>query len=110
MLRFLSQFFYLANFSDDFFQIHLTFFHSLTHKCNKHLQSEIRGQLSLSSVLLLLQVTGCCVFRDRVETKALFDRVKPTHVIHLAAMVGGLFRNMKYNLDFLVRCNLLDKL
>ncbi|MEE6462954.1 hypothetical protein FKM82_005710 [Ascaphus truei] len=37
------------------------------------------------------------------DTKALFDKHKPTHVIHLAAMVGGLFRNMKYNLDFLVR-------
>jgi len=36
------------------------------------------------------------------QTKALFERIKPTHVIHLAAMVGGLFRNMKYNLDFLV--------
>lgn len=35
------------------------------------------------------------------ETKALFDRVKPTHVIHLAAMVGGLFHNMNNNLDFL---------
>ena len=28
------------------------------------------------------------------ETKALFARVKPTHVIHLAAFVGGLFANM----------------
>lgn len=37
---------------------------------------------------------------SRAETEALFDRVKPTHVIHLAAMVGGLFRNLKYNLDF----------
>lgn len=27
-------------------------------------------------------------------TKALFDRVKPTHVLHLAAQVGGLFANM----------------
>lgn len=35
------------------------------------------------------------------ETKALFDKVKPTHVIHLAAMVGGLFHNMNNNLDFL---------
>lgn len=35
------------------------------------------------------------------ETTALFERVQPTHVIHLAAMVGGLFRNMKFNLDFL---------
>ena len=40
--------------------------------------------------------------RDRAATEALFDRVKPTHVIHLAALVGGLFRNLKYNLDFYV--------
>ena len=25
----------------------------------------------------------------------MFDRIKPTHVIHLAAFVGGLFANMK---------------
>ncbi|XP_059154366.1 GDP-L-fucose synthase-like [Physella acuta] len=37
---------------------------------------------------------------DRAATEALFDKIKPTHVIHLAAMVGGLFRNLKYNLDF----------
>jgi len=34
------------------------------------------------------------------ETTALFERIKPTHVVHLAAMVGGLFCHMKYNLDF----------
>ncbi|KAI8610492.1 hypothetical protein BC830DRAFT_1145541 [Chytriomyces sp. MP71] len=38
--------------------------------------------------------------RDLAQTQALFDRVKPTHVIHLAAFVGGLFRNMKYKADF----------
>lgn len=37
---------------------------------------------------------------DRAATKAIFEKYKPTHVIHLAAMVGGLFRNLKYNLDF----------
>lgn len=37
---------------------------------------------------------------DRAATEAIFNRIKPTHVIHLAAMVGGLFRNLKYNLDF----------
>ncbi|KAG8515388.1 GDP-L-fucose synthase, partial [Galemys pyrenaicus] len=37
---------------------------------------------------------------DAAQTRALFERVRPTHVIHLAAMVGGLFRNLKYNLDF----------
>ncbi|XP_058494395.1 GDP-L-fucose synthase-like [Solea solea] len=34
------------------------------------------------------------------ETKAIFEKHRPTHVIHLAALVGGLFKNMKYNLDF----------
>jgi GDP-L-fucose synthase len=38
--------------------------------------------------------------RDREQTRALFARVQPTHVIHLAAMVGGLFRNMKYKVEF----------
>ena len=37
------------------------------------------------------------------ETRAIFEHHHPTHVIHLAAMVGGLFRNMKYQHDFLVR-------
>ncbi|KAJ0065656.1 hypothetical protein NL108_015180, partial [Boleophthalmus pectinirostris] len=37
---------------------------------------------------------------NKEETKAIFEKYKPTHVIHLAAMVGGLFKNMKFNLDF----------
>lgn len=38
---------------------------------------------------------------DKESTRRLFDQHKPTHVIHLAAMVGGLFHNMSHNLDFL---------
>ncbi|KAI5715750.1 hypothetical protein M8J77_021845 [Diaphorina citri] len=34
------------------------------------------------------------------STQQLFSKYKPTHVIHLAAMVGGLFHNMSHNLDF----------
>merc|ERR1712147_238052 len=37
---------------------------------------------------------------DRAATKAMFEKVKPTHVIHLAAKVGGLYGNMKANLEF----------
>nr|XP_033790117.1 GDP-L-fucose synthase isoform X2 [Geotrypetes seraphini] len=37
---------------------------------------------------------------NAADTRALFEKHKPTHVIHLAAMVGGLFLNLKYNLDF----------
>ncbi|KAK7461018.1 hypothetical protein VKT23_008946 [Stygiomarasmius scandens] len=38
--------------------------------------------------------------RDPAQTRKLFEKYKPTHVIHLAALVGGLFRNMKYKLTF----------
>ena len=37
------------------------------------------------------------------ETKSIFEKIKPTHVIHLAAMVGGLFKNMKYKGDFYMK-------
>lgn len=37
---------------------------------------------------------------NRADTERIFDKYKPTHVIHLAAMVGGLFKNIKYKLDF----------
>jgi len=40
------------------------------------------------------------------EADRLFEKYKPTHVIHLAALVGGLFKNMKYKLSFL-RDNIL---
>merc|ERR1719473_1933410 len=37
---------------------------------------------------------------DRKETEAVFEKYKPTYVIHLAARVGGLFTNMKYKVEF----------
>nr|SVE73061.1 EOG090X09NN [Ceriodaphnia reticulata] len=44
--------------------------------------------------------------KDPVATQKVFEKYHPTHVIHLAAMVGGLFHNMQHNLDFL-RNNIL---
>jgi len=38
--------------------------------------------------------------RDKEATRAMFHKYRPTHVIHLAAMVGGLFRNLKYKVEF----------
>jgi len=38
--------------------------------------------------------------RVKEDCEKLFERVKPTYVLHLAAFVGGLFRNMKYKVDF----------
>lgn len=37
---------------------------------------------------------------DRKETEAIFEKHKPTHVIHLAAKVGGLFANMAEKVEF----------
>lgn len=39
--------------------------------------------------------------RNPEQTDKLFAKYKPTHVIHLAAIVGGLFKNMAHNLTFL---------
>lgn len=38
--------------------------------------------------------------QDRESTKAMFEKFKPTHVFHLAAKVGGLYGNMRANLEF----------
>jgi GDP-L-fucose synthase len=37
---------------------------------------------------------------DFNQTHEIFNKIKPTHVIHLAAMVGGLYKNQSNNLDF----------
>ena len=37
---------------------------------------------------------------DLKSAKALFERIKPTMVIHLAARVGGLFANMQVGNSF----------
>jgi len=38
--------------------------------------------------------------RDADECERIFERYKPSYVIHLAAFVGGLFRNMSHPVDF----------
>jgi len=37
---------------------------------------------------------------DRAAVEAIFEKHKPTYVIHLAAKVGGLFHNMRKKVDF----------
>jgi nucleoside-diphosphate-sugar epimerase len=44
-----------------------------------------------------------CDLTDLEQTRKLFQRVQPTHVIHLAAMVGGLFHNLNHNLQFFTK-------
>jgi len=38
--------------------------------------------------------------RNLEDTRKIFQEFKPTHVIHLAAMVGGLYKNMNNKLQF----------
>jgi GDP-L-fucose synthase len=38
--------------------------------------------------------------RDRAATEKIFETHRPTHVIHLAAKVGGLFANMSHKVEF----------
>lgn len=38
--------------------------------------------------------------RDRQQTFAVWEKHRPTHVIHLAAYVGGLFANMAQKVEF----------
>jgi len=40
-----------------------------------------------------------CDLTNLEETKKLFENMKPNYVIHLAANVGGLFKNMNYKVD-----------
>lgn len=47
-----------------------------------------------------------CDLSNYDETKKLFEINKPNYVIHLAAYVGGLFKNMNYKVDMLEK-NLL---
>jgi GDP-L-fucose synthase len=42
-----------------------------------------------------------CNLEDFKETDILFNNIKPDYVIHLAACVGGLFKNLKYKVDML---------
>ena len=59
----------------------------------------------------------CCSrdadLRDRAQTFALWERVRPTHVLHLAAKVGGLFMNMRcpvemFNDNIAINTNVME--
>jgi GDP-L-fucose synthase len=41
-----------------------------------------------------------CDLRDYQSTLSYFQSIKPTHVVHLAARVGGLFANMRDKVGF----------
>eukprot|EP00834_Sanchytrium_tribonematis_P000128 NODE_3_length_80033_cov_0.932970.p44 type:complete len:227 gc:universal NODE_3_length_80033_cov_0.932970:75496-74816(-) len=49
-----------------------------------------------------------CNLLNLQEVQNYFEEHKPTHVLHLAAKVGGLFANMRYKADFLHENNLMN--
>ncbi len=69
---------------------------------NNESQAQINCRIQINAGSTRLNFFSVFICSDAAATKAIFDKHKPTHVIHCAALVGGLFRNLKYNLDFLV--------
>lgn len=49
-----------------------------------------------------------CNLEDYLETFNYFNSIKPDYVIHLAACVGGLFKNMNYKVDMLEKNILIN--
>jgi len=43
--------------------------------------------------------SSMCDLTCKIQTEKLFSTIKPTYVIHLAARVGGLFRNMREKVE-----------
>lgn len=50
--------------------------------------------------LWMFATSADCDLTSYEGARTLFEKFRPTHVIHLAGRVGGLFCNMKYNADF----------
>ncbi len=55
-----------------------------------------------TSIHITSNINTLSIHRDPIDTKNIFETHRPTHVIHLAAKVGGLFDNMRNNIDYLV--------
>ncbi|KAI4899146.1 hypothetical protein NFI96_013234 [Prochilodus magdalenae] len=70
----------------------------LVGKAIEHVLKEEGGAKEGEEWIFLSSKDGNLMDPD--ETRALFQKHRPTHVVHLAAMVGGLFKNMRQNLDF----------
>jgi GDP-L-fucose synthase len=49
----------------------------------------------------IYSTSTCCNLVNYDETLAYFHKIKPNYVIHLAACVGGLFKNMNNKVEML---------
>jgi len=66
----------------------------------KAIQTVVEGDGKMEGETWIFLSSKDADLRSEEETQAVFEKYKPTHVIHLAALVGGLFANMKRNCDF----------
>ncbi|KII66976.1 GDP-L-fucose synthase [Thelohanellus kitauei] len=78
----------------------------------KNLQSEVEKEFGSSEKFVFLSSKDCNL-EDPKETLKLFEKYKPDCVIHLAANVGGLYKNMRGNFELLrtnmkINENILD--
>lgn len=71
----------------------------LVGKAIEHVVQQEGGKLEGEEWIFLSSKDANLV--DVGQTRAVFEKHRPTHVIHLAAKVGGLFLHMKENLHFL---------
>lgn len=66
----------------------------------KGIQTVVAEQKTRPNETWIFATSKDADLRDYGETKALFQKHQPTHVIHLAAYVGGLFRNLSEPANF----------
>ncbi|KAE8283089.1 GDP-L-fucose synthase [Larimichthys crocea] len=83
----------------------------LVGKAIEHVVQQEGGKLDGEEWIFLSSKEADLV--DIGQTRAVFEKYHPTHVIHLAAKVGGIYQHMKENLQFLrdnikINDNVLD--
>ena len=61
---------------------------------------EVRHAFAIESIMGCYSRSCTDAVSLSQSTRALFERIKPTHVLHLAAFVGGLFANMTKKTEF----------
>ncbi|XP_056263410.1 GDP-L-fucose synthase-like [Pseudoliparis swirei] len=71
----------------------------LVGKAIEHVVEQEGGKLEGEEWIFLSSKDADLV--DVGQTRAVFEKYRPTHVIHLAAKVGGLYLHLKENLHFL---------
>ncbi|XP_044036397.1 GDP-L-fucose synthase-like isoform X2 [Siniperca chuatsi] len=72
----------------------------LVGKAIEHVVQQEGGKLEGEEWIFLSSKDADLI--DVGQTRAVFEKHRPTHVIHLAAKVGGLYLHMRENLNFMI--------